>query len=209
MTVASSLVAFTLAAALLAVTPGVDTAMVLRTATVEGAKRAAFAAAGICAGCLLWGAAVALGVGALIVASTIAFDVLRFAGAAYLAYLGVRLLLRPRASFEPAPSTETPSTSALSWGARGLLTNLLNPKVGVFYVTLLPQFVPAGVDVASFTFLLAAIHVALSLVWFAALIAAAVPLGRALRRPRVVRALDRVTGLVFLAFGAKLALGAR
>ena len=89
---------------------------------------------------------------------------------------------------------------------RGFLTNLLNPKVGVFYVTFLPQFVPAGADVATFSFVLAAIHVLLSLVWFAALIAATVPLGRALRRPAVIKWLDRITGGVFVAFAARLAL---
>jgi threonine/homoserine/homoserine lactone efflux protein len=87
-----------------------------------------------------------------------------------------------------------------------LLTNLLNPKVGVFYITFLPQFIPAAASVALFSFLLATIHVLLSVVWFAVLIAATVPMGRLLRRPRVVKGLDRVTGGVFIAFGAKLAL---
>ena len=89
---------------------------------------------------------------------------------------------------------------------QGFLTNILNPKVGVFYITFLPQFIPRGVDVVPFSLLLAGIHVALSLVWFAALIAVTAPLGRLLRRPRAVKAMDRLTGGVFLAFGARLAL---
>jgi threonine/homoserine/homoserine lactone efflux protein len=89
---------------------------------------------------------------------------------------------------------------------QGFLTNLLNPKVGIFYITFLPQFVPAGVSVAAFSFLLAFLHVVLGLLWFALLIAATVPVGRLMRRPRVIKAMDRITGGMFVAFGAKLAL---
>ena len=82
---------------------------------------------------------------------------------------------------------------------------MLNPKVGVFYATFLPQFIPAGVNVAAFSLLLAGVHAALTLIWFAALIALTVPLGRRLQQPRVVQTLDRLTGGVFVAFGLKLA----
>ncbi len=82
---------------------------------------------------------------------------------------------------------------------------LLNPKVGVFYITFLPQFVPHGASVAGYSFFLAGLHVLLTLAWFAVLIAATVPLGRFLRRPKAVRTLDRLTGLVFVGFGLKLA----
>jgi threonine/homoserine/homoserine lactone efflux protein len=89
--------------------------------------------------------------------------------------------------------------------ASGLLMNLLNPKVGVFYVSFLPQFVPAGADVAANTFLLVCMHGALSLVWFGILIAAATSLSRWLRRPAALITLDRLTGGVFVGFGVKLA----
>jgi threonine/homoserine/homoserine lactone efflux protein len=88
----------------------------------------------------------------------------------------------------------------------GLLTNLLNPKVGVFYVSFLPQFVPEGANVAGHTFWLAGIHVALSLAWFALLIAATVPVREWLRQPAAVRTLDRLTGAIFVAFGIRLAV---
>ena len=130
---AAALIAFVLAAGLLTVTPGIDTALVLRTAGVEGARKAALA-------------------------------------------------------------------------GRGLLTNLLNPKVGIFYVSFLPQFIPAGADVQSTTILLAAIHAGLGLAWFGALILATRPIAAALRRPGTVRLLDRLTGGLFLMFGARLAL---
>src|SRR5262249_37715155 len=93
--------------------------------------------------------------------------------------------------------------------ARGALTNLLNPKVGIFYVSFLPQFIPAGVSVAPFTLLLGAIHAVLGLIWFLTLIAATRPLTQWLRRPAVVRRLDRMTGGIFIAFGVRLAIESR
>src|SRR5580692_11075314 len=101
MTLAPSLLAFLVAAGLLTLTPGLDTAMVLRAATVEGRRPAAMAAAGIGLGCLVWGASVALGLGALLTASTLAFTVLKWAGAGYLLYLGARLILKPRRALAP------------------------------------------------------------------------------------------------------------
>jgi threonine/homoserine/homoserine lactone efflux protein len=92
---------------------------------------------------------------------------------------------------------------------RGFLTNLLNPKVGVFYVSFLPQFLPDGVPAGPFIFLLAALHALMGLAWFALLIAATRPIAGALQRAAVVRWLDRVTGGVFLGFGLRLALERR
>lgn len=198
------LFAFIAAAALLAVTPGLDTAIVLRTATAEGRRPAVLAALGIGLGCLIWGVAVSLGLGALLQASELAYTVVKIVGATYLVWLGVRLILRPRTAVDYGAVGEVARGGHEAFW-RGLLANLLNPKVGVFYVTFLPQFVPAGVDVASYSLFLASLHVLLTIVWFCALIAATVPLGRFLRRPVVVRRLDRLTGGVFVAFGIKLA----
>lgn len=198
---AQSLIAFTLAAALLTVTPGLDTALVLRTAAAESARRAFAAALGICLGCLAWGALVAVGLGMLLEASELAYLALKWAGAAYLLYLGVRLILVPRDEGEPGGA----APPRANWFRRGLLTNLLNPKVGAFYVSFLPQFVPAGANVAATTLLLAAVHAALGLLWFGLLIGATRPLARILRRPGLVRALDRLTGAVLVYFGLKLA----
>lgn len=200
-----SLIAFTLAAALLTVTPGLDTALVLRTAAAEGSRRALAAALGICLGCLAWGAVVALGLGILLEASRLAYTILRWAGAAYLIWLGVQLIVSNRAELASGTGSAG-AASAATWFRRGLLTNVLNPKVGIFYVSFLPQFVPAGADVPLTTLLLAAIHSGLGLIWFLALIGATRPIAAALRRPRVIRTLDRLTGGLFLLFGAKLAL---
>ena len=209
MTIAQSLIAFLAAAGLLTITPGVDTAMVLRAAAVEGRKPAAFAAIGIGMGCLVWGAAVALGLGALLTASQAAYTALKWVGAAYLVYLGVRLMWKPRERFVIEAGGEAATGGGLTSLRRGLFTNLLNPKVGVFYVTFLPQFTPVGVGVGGYSFLLACIHVVLGLVWFAFLISATAPLRAFLARPKAVKTMDRLTGGVFIAFGAGLALSRR
>ena len=201
-----AILAFTVAAMVLTVTPGLDTALVLRTAAASGPRPAAFAVVGIALGCLVWGAVVAVGLGALLAASSLAYTIVKYLGAAYLLWLGVQLLVKPRASFE-GDAAAGPARGG-DWSAlgRGLLTNMLNPKVGLFYVTFLPQFVPSGADVASFSFLLASIHVLLGLVWLGLLVAATIPMGRFLRRPGVVRTADRLTGGIFVTFGVKLAL---
>lgn len=208
MTTPEALIAFTLAAGLLTLTPGLDTALVIRTAAAEGPSRAAGAAIGIGLGCMIWGAAASFGVGALLTASQAAYTVLKWAGALYLAWTGLRMILRPREAFEPGETKPVDAGPAAAL-RRGLLTNLLNPKVGIFYVSFLPQFMPAGVDPARFGLLLTTIHVVEGLAWFALLIAATVPIAGILRLPVVVRWLDRTTGLVFIAFGLRLALDRR
>ncbi|MGD0832715.1 MAG: LysE family translocator [Terracidiphilus sp.] len=206
------IVLFIVAASLLTITPGVDTAMVLRTSTSCGPRDGTAASLGICLGLLAWGACSAFGLTALLAASELAFNILKWAGAAYLVYLGIKLLTRPRTSMTvDGASQDSPAIGVRNKGAfyKGFLSNILNPKVGVFYVTFLPQFIPHGIDVAGFSLLLASIHVLITLAWFALLIALTVPLGRFLSRPRVVRNLDRLTGCVFVGFGVKLAVAKR
>src|ERR1700734_572886 len=206
MTIAQAVAAFCIAAGLLTILPGLDTALVLRTAAAEGPRQAALAGLGIVMGCLTWGAAVAFGLGALLAASELAFPVLKWTGALYLVWLGVNLILKPRSGFALEISEEVRSRSSHSWLGRGSLTNLLNPKIGFSYVSFLPQFLPAHVPAGPFIFLLAVLHALMGVVWFALLIVATRPIARALKRPSVVRRLDRVTGLVFVSFGVKLAL---
>ena len=210
MTVAQSLVSFVLAAGLLTIAPGLDSALVLRTAATEGGSRAARAGLGIATGCLIWGGVVAVGLGALLAASEFAFAALKWAGVAYLFWLGLQLICRPRT--ELPPETDLGPLGAgggFGWFWKGLLQNLLNPKMVVFYVSFLPQFVPSGVPAAAYTFLLVVIHGMLGLAWFTTLILATRPLVRVLRRPSTLKMMDRLTGGVFMAFGAKLALSSR
>ena len=89
---------------------------------------------------------------------------------------------------------------------QGLATNLLNPKIGVFYVALLPQFIPQGRDPLAMGVLLAGVHGLISVAWFAVLITLASAMGRRLRRPSTVRAIDGVTGTALIGFGVKLAV---
>lgn len=206
MPIADNLIAFTLAATLLTLTPGLDTALILRTATVEGRKQGVRAALGINAGCLLWGAAVAFGLGALIAVSELAYNILKYCGAAYLAWLGLNMLLHPRQSLAPAGED---GQRAGNWFLKGLMGNLLNPKVGIFYVSFLPQFIPQGQPLVAWTFGLVSIHVALGLLWAMLLIGATRPLAGLLRRDKVIQWMDRATGLVFVLFAARLALGKR
>lgn len=203
-----ALAAFAAAAVLLTITPGLDNALVLRTAAVKGRREAFAAALGISLGCLGWALITAVGLGALLAASEVAYTVLRWVGAAYLLWLGVNLILKPRESFEALTESASPRRSGGAFW-RGLLTNLLNPKVGVFYVSFLPQFIPAGANVPAWTALLGATHALIGLAWFICMIAATAPIARFLRRAAVVRWLDRLTGGVFVAFGLRLALESR
>ena len=210
MTLGTAVLGFAVVAAALTVTPGLDTALVLRAALTRSRTEAAATAAGIVAGLFVWGAAAAVGVSALLTASRVGYDVLRWAGAAYLVWFGLRLLRR---AFRPGAPVEAADDrgSGSAWRAArtGLTTNLLNPKVGVFYAALLPQFLPAGSDPLLVGLLLAAVHAVLSVGWFALLIGLAAVLGRWLRRPGTVRVVDAITGVTLLGFGARLALSSR
>lgn len=206
MSIADTLLAFTLAATLLTLTPGLDTALVLRTATVEGRQQALRAALGVNAGCLIWGAAVAFGLGALLALSELAFSLLKYCGAAYLAWLGLNMLLRPRRSFSAAGTGDKPGTH---WFVKGMLGNVLNPKVGIFYVSFLPQFIPQGQPLVAWTFGLVSIHVVIGLVWSLLLIGATRPLAGMLQRQQVIQWMDRTTGMIFVLFAARLALSKR
>jgi threonine/homoserine/homoserine lactone efflux protein len=208
-TLTSAVLGFAVIAAALTVTPGLDTALVLR-ASLTGSRREALATgAGIVLGLLVWGCAAAVGVSALLAASTDGYDVLRYAGAAYLLWFGARLVVR--AVGGRGAMTDAPAVGRSPWAAvrLGLVTNLLNPKVGVFYVALLPQFVPPGSDPLSTGLLLAAVHGLLSMAWFTLLAVLAGTLQRWLRRPAAVRTIDGVTGVALLGFGARLALAGR
>jgi threonine/homoserine/homoserine lactone efflux protein len=193
----SSVGAFAIFAAVLAITPGLDTMLVLRTAALGGRRAGLAAVAGIALGCLVWAVASALGVTAVLAASRLAFEVLRWAGVVYLCYLGVRALLR-KSTVEPLP----PAGGIRS----GLTTNLLNPKVGVFYLSVMPQFLPAGLPVFAGSLLLGAIHIGLGAVWLSLLVLVSHRAAGLLKRPTVRRRLEQLSGVVFLGFGLRLAL---
>jgi threonine/homoserine/homoserine lactone efflux protein len=204
----AAVLGFAFVALVLTVTPGLDTALVLRAAITRGRRDAFATALGVIAGVLAWGAAAAVGVSALLAASTVAYDVLRLVGAGYLVWLGGRVLwrlVRHRAAAAGGPVTAAPGGAWRS-ARTGLLTNLLNPKVGAFYVAVLPQFLPAGTPALAMGVLLALVHAALSLGWFTVLVLGAVAARRWLQRPAVSRTVEGVTGVALLGFGLRLAL---
>ncbi|MFJ5723760.1 LysE family translocator [Streptomyces sp. NPDC093149] len=216
MAISTALWSFALVVGLLTLTPGLDTALVLRTSALGRRKRALGVVLGIQSGTLAWGALTSLGVTALLTASHMAYEALRYAGAAYLLWMGGRMIvdtLRGRHTEEEAQGAEARAvspqgTDSLAAGWRqGALTNLLNPKMGVFYVAVLPQFIPAGAPHFATGLLLTGVHIALGLLWSALLIAFAQVLRGWLQRPQARRLLDRITGTVIAGFGLRLAVG--
>ncbi|MGW6916260.1 LysE family translocator [Kitasatospora sp. NPDC054939] len=205
---------FAVVVGVLILTPGLDTALILRTAALGGRREAWGVVLGIQTGTLFWGTASALGITALLTASRAAYDVLRLAGAAYLLWLGAlmlwRSLRRHRGAVEPRPAADERTTAVAGLAAgwrRGVLANVLNPKMGVFYIAVLPQFIPAGAPHLAMGVALTCLHIAECLVWSVVLVAFAHVLRAWLRRPVTQRVLDRITGTVVIGFGVKLATG--
>ncbi|MBB6349829.1 LysE family translocator [Nonomuraea muscovyensis] len=203
MDIAASVGSFAAVVALLTLTPGLDTALILRTSLLAGRRPAWGVVLGIQAGTLLWGLLAAVGLSTLLAASQLAYDVLRWAGAAYLVWMGARMLLAKEQHDDAGGGQEAGFRAGFR---RGLVTNLLNPKVGAFYVAMLPQFIPQDAPHAAMGLLLAGVHVGEGLVWSAVLIGFATLMSGVLRTARVRRALDRVTGVVIVGFGLRLAL---
>ena len=201
--------AFVAVSALLIVTPGPDMALVTRNAIRFGQRAASLTALGVSLGILVWGVASVLGVAILLQRSAVAFTILKLAGAAYLIWLGVRALRHgghamPETGAEPASQTMPARTSLL----QGLLGNLLNPKAGVIFVTVIPQFVRPGDAPPRLGAMLAVFEVII-LVWlnlYGFLVVRSAR-GRAGRRIRAV--INRVTGLVLIGLGARVALEQR
>lgn len=131
---------------------------------------------------------------------------LKYCGAAYLCWLGLNMMVRPRNSMVANDTTRVQNTN---WFLKGMLGNVLNPKVGIFYVSFLPQFIPQGHSLILWTFGLVSIHVVIGFIWSMALIGATRPLAQILRREKVIQWMDRLTGGVFLLFAARLALSKR
>jgi threonine/homoserine/homoserine lactone efflux protein len=200
---AGQVAAFLGVSLLVIVTPGQDTALTIRNALSGGRRGGLFTAFGVVSGQLTWALAASAGLAALLVASQPAFTALRLAGAAYLILLGLQLLgsaLRSRRS-APLATHATRRLAPSTAYRQGLLSNLGNPKIAVFFTSLLPQFgttfctmLPLGLCFA-----------ALTLVWLTAYATAVAKAANVLRRPSVRRALDAVTGTVLVALGVRLA----
>lgn len=187
-----------------AMSPGPDFLVVLRS-VLSGGRRAGMAcAAGIACGLLVWAGITSVGVAGLLAASAVAFTTVKLAGAAYLVYLGIRALLAARRggyTETPAPAKARSAGGAF---AAGLLTNLLNPKVAVFFLALWPQLLPAHASVLD-TATLAGVAAGTSLLWFLVLANVVTALRRFLTAARVRRTIDAVTGTLLVGIGVRIA----
>jgi threonine/homoserine/homoserine lactone efflux protein len=202
----SHLVAFIGVAALLTVVPGPDMALVLRNALTGGRGTVVPTAMGICTGLIVWGAASSLGVAALLAASAELYMALKLVGAVYLVILGVLAFRSVFAGRHDTAADRRPvPRSCRSSYSMGLASNLLNPKIGVFYATFLPQFIAPGQPVFAMSITLAAIHAVMGMAWLTVYGYGATRLADLLRGGRVRRALEAVTGTALVAFGLRLA----
>jgi threonine/homoserine/homoserine lactone efflux protein len=196
------LLAFLGVSILVIVTPGQDTVLTIRNTLAGGRRGGAFTALGVATGQTVWAVAASAGVAALLQASEPAFLALRLAGAAYLVYLGLHAL------FAAVRRRQGPELSIARRRLRpavafrhGVLSNLGNPKMAVFFVSLLPQFADSFAGMLALGLLFALMTVT----WLSAYAAAVAKAGDILRRSRVRRALDAITGAVLIAFGVRLA----
>jgi threonine/homoserine/homoserine lactone efflux protein len=204
----SELVAFLGVAVLVIVTPGPDTALTIRNTLLGGRPAGIATALGVVSGQAVWALATSVGVVALLLASEPAFVAVRIAGAAYLIYLGLQALV---AAFRPGgngkvvvvkPRRRLPARTAVR---QGLISNLGNPKMAAFFPSLLPQFVPAGEPTFLPLLLLGLVFCALTFVWLCAYAIVVARAGDLLRRPRIRRAMEAVTGAVLVVLGLRLA----
>jgi threonine/homoserine/homoserine lactone efflux protein len=198
-----ALLSFTVASVLIVLLPGPDSLVVVRGLVRGGRRGGVRTAAGVLCGLLVWVTATALGVSALLRASEIGYDVLKVVGACYLVWLGVRSLLAVRRTNETAP-VEAIAVTRSGFRA-GFLTDILNPKVGVFFVSFLPGFVPSGQSVGWITLGFGLWYAVLTAVYFAALVAISTTVATWMGTARIRRRLDALTGLVLVGFGLRLA----
>jgi threonine/homoserine/homoserine lactone efflux protein len=191
------------------ITPGPDMALVTTHALTHGPRQARSAALGVNAGILVHATAAAVGLSALLVASSVAFATVKLAGAAFLIYLGARMLwdLRRRDDERLEMSQRLPSTRLASspfW--QGFWSNVLNPKVALLFLSLLPQFIDEGDAVVARTLMYAGLFLAMGVVWLLTYAALVGRLAKTFRSPRVRRRLEAISGAVLIALGVRVAM---
>lgn len=202
-TFTQAVLGFAALSVLIVILPGADTALVLRYALGQSRRHAFVTALGMCCGGLVWGIAAATGVSALLALSTVAYDVLRILGGAYLVFLAVTFW---RSSFHADPAVVLDGHAGRleplgrTW-TKGFVSNLLNPKYGMFCLAVIPQFLVPGVPPVVMGIVLALVNNLEGLIWFTLLITAAHSFRRWLQGPVFRRWLDRVTGTALGVFG--------
>ncbi|MFF8597951.1 LysE family translocator [Streptomyces sp. NPDC015232] len=196
--------------ALLTMVPGPDMAVVTRRAVAAGRRDGLLTVAGITSGLLVWGVLSVAGLAAVLAASATAYTVVKLAGAAYLVFLGVQALRAARrggparsGSAEPAPAPPA-APSGQPWRT-GLVSNVLNPKIAVFYTGLLPTLAPHGLSPHTGMALLVLLHAVLTVLWLSGYVLLLTKARAFFARAAVRRAMERITGVVLIGFGLKVA----
>jgi RhtB (resistance to homoserine/threonine) family protein len=210
----NQVLAFTGIAAVLTLTPGADTMLVMRSVFARGQRAGLSTSLGICSGLFFHATLSALGLSLILVRSATAFEIVKLIGAVYLVYLGSQSLwkaLRNGPRKLPANEGNVKKQKKEWWQSfiEGLLTNVFNPKVAIFYLAFLPQFISPGDPVLAKSLLLAGIHFVLGIVWLSLVTMFLGRLRGFLTRPGVQRTLEVTTGAILIAFGARLALERR
>jgi threonine/homoserine/homoserine lactone efflux protein len=202
----TQLLAFAGVSLLLSVTPGPDMAVVTRNALAHGRRGVVLTTSGIALALVIWVTATAVGLSALLRASGEVLFLLKIVGACYLAYLGVRTLLESRARPADLLAATPPAAPAHAVFRQGFLSALSNPKLGVFFVTFLPQFVLPGQAVLPRLLELGVTFAVIGWLWMNVYGLFVTRLRQVITAPRVRQWMQRVTGVVLLGFGARLAL---
>lgn len=209
----SQILAFIGVAFILTITPGADTMLVLRSVLTRGQRAGLLAVLGICSGLFVHATFSALGLSLIIVQSATAFEVIKLLGAAYLIFLGSQSLwqaLGQRSDASHAVTlTAIPAKSKKQSFIEGLVSNVLNPKVSVFYLAFLPQFINPGDPVLAKSLWLAVIHFVMGIIWLTLVATLAGQARTLLVRPQVQRKIEAFAGAVLILFGARLALERR
>jgi threonine/homoserine/homoserine lactone efflux protein len=195
--VITHLLAFLGVSAVVIVTPGQDTALTIRNALLGGRRSGILTAAGVSTGQAIWALATSAGIAAVLRASAPAFEAVKLAGAAYLICLGLQTIFRGSGEHRAAPPRAGTSLR------QGVVSNLGNPKMAIFFTSLLPQFAPHPTFGA--LFVLGLVFSAMTFTWLTGYAFAVAKAGDFLRRTRIRQALDRVTGAVLIALGLRLA----
>jgi RhtB (resistance to homoserine/threonine) family protein len=207
--------AFTGIAAILTLTPGADTMLVMRNVLARGQRAGILTAVGICCGLFFHATLSALGLSLILVRSAAVFDMVKLTGACYLIFLGSQALWRAlHHGASKVPDTHESlviEQKKESWRSivEGLLTNVLNPKVAIFYLAFLPQFISPGDRVFAKSVMLAGIHFTLGIIWLSLVTVFLGSMRALLTRPRIRGAIEATTGAFLIAFGVRLAMERR
>lgn len=197
---------FLLLSLFVVMSPGIDTALITKRTISDGRKDGYKMALGITTGSLVHTFAAAFGLSAILMQSAVAFEIVKYVGAIYLIYLGLSSFITRKKKNAVNVSNQNPSDRKKSAFKQGLLSNVLNPKVAMFFLTFLPQFVQPGAAVTQQLILMGVIYTVLSITWFFVYVFFINYSREWLMSPKVQRIMDQTTGLILIGFGLKLAL---